>query len=266
MAVLGPGWPMVVVLCLGVWLHAADSLLAATVMPSAVAEIGGLAFIYWTVALYQLGSIVAGAVTGILTLRFGLGTAMTLAALVYAGGCALERARPGHGVMLLGRLLQGCGGGWMVALSHVGLTQLFPPERWPQLLAVISGVWGVSALTGPLIGGASRPRAVARRVLGVRRAGPGARRRHALLLGRAPSGRTGTAEPVAGGAAHPGAQRRRGGGARRRRPGRRHCRPCCWERSGSACWRVPWRSSAGATGCSRRKPSICAGPGGRATS
>ena len=46
-----PGWPTVVLLCLGVWLHAPDFLFAATVMPSAVAEIGGLAFIYWTVAL-----------------------------------------------------------------------------------------------------------------------------------------------------------------------------------------------------------------------
>ncbi len=150
----GPGWPTVAVLCLGVWLHAADSLLAATVMPSAVAEIGGLAFIYWTVALYQLGSIVAGAVTGILALRFGLGVAMASAALIYAAGCMLSALAPDMGTMLVGRLLQGCGGGWMVALAHVGLTQLFAPERWPQLLAVISGVWGVSALTGPLIGGA----------------------------------------------------------------------------------------------------------------
>jgi MFS family permease len=149
-----PGWPAVAVLCLGVWLHAADSLLAATVMPSAVAEIGGLAFIYWTVALYQLGSIVAGALTGILTLRLGLRTAMILAALVYAAGCAISALAPNIGAMLLGRLLQGWGGGWMVALSHVGMTQLFPPERWPHLLAVISGVWGVSALLGPLIGGA----------------------------------------------------------------------------------------------------------------
>ena len=195
----GPGWPTVLLLCLGVWLHAADSLLAATVMPSAVAEIGGLAFIYWTVALYQLGSIVAGAVAGILALRFGLGTAMTLAALVYAGGCALSALAPDISVMLLGRLLQGCGGGWMVALSHVGLTQLFPPERWPQLLAVISGVWGVSALTGPLIGGAFATAglwrggfwAFALQALALAAIMP-------LLLGRT-SGRTGTAEPVAGG-------------------------------------------------------------------
>jgi MFS family permease len=148
------GWPAIAVLCLGVWLHAADSLLAATVMPSAIAEIGGLALIYWTVGLYQLGSIVAGALTGILALRLGLRAAMMLAALVYAAGCAVSALAPDMGTMLAGRLLQGWGGGWMVALSHVGITQLFPAGRWPQLLAVISAVWGVSALLGPLIGGA----------------------------------------------------------------------------------------------------------------
>jgi len=139
-----PGWPAVAVLCLGVWLHAADSLLAATVMPSAIAEIGGVAFIYWTVALYQLGSIVAGAITGILAIRLGLRAAMTIAALIYGAGCTVSALAPDMAAMLLGRLLQGLGG-WMMALSHVGVTRLFPARRWPQLLAVISGVWGVQA-------------------------------------------------------------------------------------------------------------------------
>ena len=147
------GWAPTTVLCLGVWLHAADSLLAATVMPSAVAEIGGLAFIYWAIALYQLGSIVAGAVTGILAIRLGLRAAMSVAALVYGGGCVASALAPDMATMLFGRLVQGLGGGWMLALSHVGITQLFPARAWPHLLAVVSGVWGVSALIGPLIGG-----------------------------------------------------------------------------------------------------------------
>ncbi len=192
----GPGWATIAILCLGVWLHAADSLLAATVMPSAIAEIGGLALIYWTVALYQLGSIVAGAATGILALRFGLGAAMTVAALIYAAGCVFSALAPDMAWMLLGRLLQGCGGGWMVALAHVGLTRLFAPERWPQLLAVISGVWGISALTGPLIGGAFA-------TVGLWRGGFWAFAVQALalaavmprLLGRA-RGQTRAAEPV----------------------------------------------------------------------
>jgi MFS family permease len=147
------GWPAAVVLCVGVWLHAADSLLAATVMPTAVHEIGGLEYIYWTVALYELGSIVIGAATGLLAMRFGLRLGMTLSALLYGAGCVMSALAPDMGVMLAGRLLQGLGGGGMVALTHVGVTQLFPSRSWPRLLAFISVVWGVSALVGPLIGG-----------------------------------------------------------------------------------------------------------------
>jgi MFS family permease len=105
------GWAPTTALCLGVWLHAADSLLAATVMPSAVAEIGGLAFIYWAIALYQLGSIVAGAGTGMLAIRLGLRAAMSVAALVYGGGCVASALAPDIATMLLGRLVQG----WVAA-------------------------------------------------------------------------------------------------------------------------------------------------------
>lgn len=147
------GWAAAVVLCVGVWLHAADSLLAATMMPTVVREIGGLGYIYWTVALYELGSIIVGAATGLLAVRFGLRLGMSLAALLYGLGCAASALAPDMAVMLAGRLLQGLGGGGMVALSHVGVTQLFPARSWPRLLAFISAVWGVSALVGPLIGG-----------------------------------------------------------------------------------------------------------------
>ena len=60
------------VLCLGIWLHAADSLLTTTVMPAVTAEIGGLAWVNWALALYELGSIVAGACTGLAARAAGL--------------------------------------------------------------------------------------------------------------------------------------------------------------------------------------------------
>ena len=146
--------PLVGLVCLGVWLHAADALVATTVMPSAIAEIGGLPWIYWTIALYELGSIVAGAVAGLASLRLGLGGAMAGAALIYGLGCVASALAPGMAVMLGGRLVQGLGGGAMVALSYVGVSQLFAADMWPRVLALISGVWGISALVGPLVGGA----------------------------------------------------------------------------------------------------------------
>ncbi|HIC79966.1 MAG TPA: MFS transporter, partial [Kiloniellaceae bacterium] len=72
--------PSLALVCLGVWLHAADALLVSTMMPAIVAEIGGIRLIAWTVALYEIGSIVAGAASGLLALRLGTRRPMTAAA------------------------------------------------------------------------------------------------------------------------------------------------------------------------------------------
>ncbi len=48
-------------LCVGIWLHAADSLVTATIAPAIVDDIGGIAFINWTIMLYEVGAIVAAA-------------------------------------------------------------------------------------------------------------------------------------------------------------------------------------------------------------
>lgn len=147
-----PGWIQTLALCFGVWLHAGDSLMTATVMPAAVADIGGAPLVYWAIALYELGSIVAGAATGLLALRFGLNRAMVLASLVYGGGCVISAIAPDMVVLLGGRLLQGLGGGWMMALAYVGVTSLFPADRWPRVIGIMSAVWGVSAMAGPAVG------------------------------------------------------------------------------------------------------------------
>ena len=57
--------PHLLVVCFGVWLHAADGLLVATMSPAILADIGGAPLLAWTLALYELGSIVAGAAGGL---------------------------------------------------------------------------------------------------------------------------------------------------------------------------------------------------------
>ena len=46
--------PALVLVCLAVWLHAADSLIVATMLPSVVEEVGGAALVGWAVALYEI--------------------------------------------------------------------------------------------------------------------------------------------------------------------------------------------------------------------
>lgn len=145
--------PSLAVVCLGVWLHAADSLLVSTMMPAIVSEVGGVAFIPWTVALYEIGSIVMGAASGLLALRYGLRRPMTGAACVFAAGCATSALAPEMWVLLIGRLLQGLGGGGLMALSFVSAGLLFPKRLIARAMGAVSTVWAVSAFLGPLIGG-----------------------------------------------------------------------------------------------------------------
>ena len=142
-----------ILVCTGVWLHAADSLVVATMMPSIVAQIGGTHLIHWSIALYEIGSIVVAAAGALLALRFGIHIPMALAACTFALGCLLSAAAPEMWVLLLGRLAQGLGGGGLFALSFVAVNRLFPRRLMARVLGGVSTLWATSALLGPLIGG-----------------------------------------------------------------------------------------------------------------
>ena len=141
-----------VLACLGIWLHAADGLLVATMMPAIVADIGGINALPWNVALYEVGSIVSGAASGLLTARYGIRTPMTAAAVLFAVGCLVSAVAPSMNVVLAGRMLQRFGGGGMMAMSFVSIATLFPSRLTGRVIAVISALWGVASFVGPVLG------------------------------------------------------------------------------------------------------------------
>ncbi|MEM7207249.1 MAG: MFS transporter [Pseudomonadota bacterium] len=144
----------IAMLSMAVWLHASNSMLTATTMPNAVAEVGGLNLISWTFALYLAGSITAGASIGLIVAQRGLRQMMMQAALVYTVGCIVCATAPSMPIILVGRSLQGLGGGGLLALVYVAQDRFFPSHFVPKIVACISAVWMVSAMAGPTIGGA----------------------------------------------------------------------------------------------------------------
>ncbi len=140
-------------LCLGIWLHAADELIIATIVPAVVNDIGGLNLVGWTFALYETGAIAAGATTGWLIGRSAPKPVMIGAAALFMTGCLISGLAPTMPIMLVGRALQGLGGGGLIAVAFVATEIYFPRNLWPKLFAIMSVVWGSSAFLGPLIGG-----------------------------------------------------------------------------------------------------------------
>lgn len=138
---------------LGITFHAGAENMISTIMPVMVRDIGGIEMAGWSFAIYEIGSIIAGAATGRLTTFWTVRANMVVAALIFALGASITAMAPSMPVALGGRLVSGFGSGALMALSMVGIQRYFPSSIWPQLIAILSAVWGVTAFAGPLYGG-----------------------------------------------------------------------------------------------------------------
>ena len=145
--------PRFALICLGVWLNAADSLVTSTIMPSVGAQLGGYEYFSWATAGYFVGAILAGASAGRLSEMFGLRAATALAGLIMAGGCVMSALAPGVGVFLTGRLIQGLGSGWISGFAMVAIAFLFPERHWARVFSAVTFIWGIATVLGPLFGG-----------------------------------------------------------------------------------------------------------------
>ncbi|MER9595356.1 MFS transporter [Mesorhizobium sp. M0244] len=139
---------------LGILLHATNETMVATVMPAMVGELAGVQLVGWSLAIYELGAIVAGAAAGRLVSYVALLTNMMVAALRYAAGALVCATAPSMPLFLAGRLIEGLGGGALVSLAFVSVERLFARAIWPQLFGVMSAIWGVAAFSGPVLGAA----------------------------------------------------------------------------------------------------------------
>ncbi|MHB8529624.1 MAG: MFS transporter [Caulobacteraceae bacterium] len=141
-------------ICLGVWLNAADSLVTSTIMPTIGRALGGYAFFSWATAAYMLGAILSGATAARVSAQFGLRATMTFAGLVTAAGCAVSALAPDMVVLTAGRWVQGLGAGWIVGACYAAIGSMFPQRHLPRIFAFLTSMWGIATVLGPLVGGA----------------------------------------------------------------------------------------------------------------
>ncbi len=144
-------WAMA--LSVGITLHAINTYLSATILPTAVKEIGGIELYAWNTTLFIVTAIFGAAWAGQLLSQRGAKFAYGVAACFMFLGSGVAFISPSMPVMLLGRALQGLGGGLLMALAYAMVPQLYRQALWSRAMALLSGMWGVATLLGPAIGG-----------------------------------------------------------------------------------------------------------------
>ncbi len=93
---------------------------------------------------------------GKLTDRWGRKRCFTLGLVIYGVGAVLSAVAPGLGVLILGNsILEGVGTALLIPPVYILVTLLFADMKSrARAFGVVSGMGGIGAATGPLIGGA----------------------------------------------------------------------------------------------------------------
>jgi MFS family permease len=141
------------VLAGGVLVGAVSIYMAASLLPTAVAEIGGERLYAWNMTAFLLAQVVATMFVSRALSRHGHVGAYLIGFGVFTGGsvaCAVSPAMP---MLLAGRGVQGLGAGLLTGLGFAVLHSALPPRLWARGSALISAMFGVGNFVGPALGG-----------------------------------------------------------------------------------------------------------------
>src|SRR3954466_4799043 len=130
-----------------------DQTIVSTALPTIVGELGGLEHLSWVVTAYLLASTVAGPLYGKLGDIYGRKLVLQVAIVIFLVGSALCGLSQSMGQLIAFRALQGLGAGGLIVTTLAVVGDITPPRERGKYQGYFGGVFGVSTVIGPLLGG-----------------------------------------------------------------------------------------------------------------
>jgi EmrB/QacA subfamily drug resistance transporter len=146
-------------LCSGLFLAALDTTIVATAVPTIVAEFNSPAGYTWIGSAYTLANAALVPVWGKLSDIWGRKPVLLVAVAVFWVGSLLCALSVNAGMLIAARAIQGGGGGGIVGLVNICISDLFSLRNRGVFYGVLGMVWAFSSAIGPVLGGVFTTRA-----------------------------------------------------------------------------------------------------------
>jgi len=140
-------------LMLTMFLAALDQTIVATALPTIGRQFQDVSNLSWVITAYLLASTAVAPVFGTLSDIYGRRAMIVTALSLFIAGsvhCGLAPTMP---VLIVGRGLQGLGGGGIMPIVQTVISDLVTPRERGQYQAYFSGVWMAAGIGGPVLGG-----------------------------------------------------------------------------------------------------------------
>ncbi len=137
----------------GMFLAALEATVIGTAMPTIVGSLGGMQYFSWVFSAYLLTSTVSGPIWGRLSDLFGRKILYQVSIVVFIAGSVMCGFSQSMTQLVISRAVQGIGAGGLVPLGMTIIGDTFTLRERARVQALFSGVWGLSSVAGPFIGG-----------------------------------------------------------------------------------------------------------------
>jgi EmrB/QacA subfamily drug resistance transporter len=140
-------------LLLTMFLAALDQTIVATALPTIGRQFHDVTNLSWVITAYLLASTAVAPVFGTLSDIYGRRGMIITALGLFIAGSILCAVAPNMTVLILGRGLQGLGGGGIMPVVQTVISDVVSPRERGQYQAYFSGVWMLAGIGGPILGG-----------------------------------------------------------------------------------------------------------------
>ncbi len=138
---------------LAMFLSSLDQTVVGTAMPRIISDLGGFSHYTWVTTAYIITSAVTIPITGKLTDMYGRKFFYTSGLVIFILSSLLCGLSNTMTQIITFRGIQGIGAGIMIANAFTVIGDLFPPAERGKYQGYMSGVFGLSSIIGPILGG-----------------------------------------------------------------------------------------------------------------
>jgi len=146
-------WAVTAGVMTGMAIAALEATVVGTAMPTVIASLGGINHYSWVFSAYIVTSTVTVPVWGKLSDLYGRRLMYQLGILVFLLGTLLSGISSSMTELIIFRAIQGLGAGALIPLGMTIIGDTFTLQERAKMQAYFSGVWGLSSIIGPVIGG-----------------------------------------------------------------------------------------------------------------
>lgn len=128
-------------------------MIFGSALPTIVGELGGVDQMSWVISAFMVTMTIAMPLAGQLGDRMGRKWVYISGIAIFVIGSTLGGFANGMGILITGRAIQGFGAGIMMISSQSIVAEVVSARERGKFMGIMGGVFGVSSVLGPVLGG-----------------------------------------------------------------------------------------------------------------